>query len=520
MKTKFLGQAGLLVETKTCKLVCDPWFSRTGGFLARWHQFPPNEHIDKHILHDADYLYVSHEHHDHCDREFLETFPKEIPVILANFQTKDFRDYFRELEFSKIIELNDWETIKLSDDFEIMMITDPSKYKEDSAIFIKAEDHKILNKNDCYLSRDYLREFSHFGIDVLFTQHSGAIWYPMVYEYEDIRMKENVKKVKTRLLESFVDTVNTIKPTFVVPYAGPPCFLEDDCFKFNFEENGIFPDQHDFAPKIENKIISKYNMMMPNDDLIIDTQGSIKFENFNHFDFERKEELLKEYQKKRLPYINNYLQNIPEPKNDLYEKFDEYFKKLINQNKYFSSSVDQIVEFQIVGKYGGIWQINFKDSPVKISKEKIGEAEYRFTINSKYMNLILNDKINWEDFLLSLRLKIWRKPDIYNGSLFALLQYGREPILCQRAENIDLKSKCPATINVQYDNKMYKIQRSCPHLGENLKNSTIRNGILVCPRHQWKFDLNLKGKCVSGGDRDLSIYSITDIDELENTGCA
>ena len=206
------------------------------------------------------------------------------------------------------------------------------------------------------------------------------------------------------------------------------------------------------------KIISKYNMMMPNDDLIIDTDGNIKFENFNHFDFERKEELLKEYQKKRLPYINNYLQNIPEPKNDLYEKFNECFKKLINQNRYFSSSVDQIVEFQINGKCGGTWQINFKDSPIKISKEKIGEAEYRFTINSKYMNLILNDKINWEDFLLSMRLKIWRKPDIYNGSLFALLQYGRDPLLIQRAENVNDANSTDINTNVYKSNNQNKEQ--------------------------------------------------------------
>ncbi len=66
---------------------------------------------------------------------------------------------------------------------------------------------------------------------------------------------------------------------------------------------------------------------------------------------------------------------------------------------------------------------------------------------------------------------------------------------------------------------MYKIQRSCPHLGEDLKNATIKNGILVCPRHQWSFDLSSNGKCVSGGNRDLPIYSITDLDESENTGC-
>ena len=46
--------------------------------------------------------------------------------------------------------------------------------------------------------------------------------------------------------------------------------------------------------------------MLPKDDLILNSDGKIKYENHNSFDFERKKELLREYQKKRLPYINDY----------------------------------------------------------------------------------------------------------------------------------------------------------------------------------------------------------------------
>ena len=520
MKIKFLGQAGILIETENCKLVCDPWFSKTGGFLGRWHQFPPNDHIDTEILFDANYLYISHEHHDHFDKEFLKNFPKETTVLIANFETKNFRDEIIELGFSKIIEVDDWQRVKLANDFEIMIVTDHGKYKEDSSLFINTKNYKILNKNDCYLSEEYLSKFYNFNIDLLFTQFSGAIWYPMVYEYEEKERKRAAEIVRTRLLEYFINTVNKINPSYVIPSAGPPCFLEDDCFQFNFESEGIFPDQHDFAPKIEKRINCKYNMMMPNDNIILKPGKKIIFENDNPFDFENKKELLREYQEKRLPYIRELLNKIPEPDNDLYEKFVNHFNTIIKSSSYFSSNVDQLVEFNIEGKNGGTWQIDFGDDMHKIHKNKIGQPNYKFTIESKYLNLILNEKLSWEDFLLSLRFKIWRKPDIYNGSLFALLQYGRDSVLIQRAENFELKSKCPITINVQYDKKMYKIQRFCPHLGEDLKNATIKNGVLVCPRHQWSFDLKSNGKCVAGGNQDLNIYSITDIDEAEHTGMA
>ena len=520
MQIKFLGQAGFFLESKNCKILCDPWFSPTGGFLARWHQFPPNDHIDQNLLRETDFLYISHEHHDHFDRKYLESFPKDVTILIANYQTKEFRNDISELGFSNIIEINDWQKKKLADDFEIMLLTDPGKYKEDSSLMIKSEGYTIFNKNDCYLSKNYLEKLSTFNIDILFTQFSGAIWYPMVYDYDEEKMKAVAKNVRNRLNENFIDTVNSIKSKFVIPSAGPPCFLENDCFDYNFLENGIFPDQQDIISEINGKISSKYNMMQPNDDIFLKNDNQISFENYNEFDFNNKSELLKKYQTKRLPIIQNYLNKIPKASNDLFEKFFQFFQEIFSYSSYFISNVHQIVEFEILGDYGGTWQIDFTANPPVIKNTKIGDAQYKFYIDSKYLNLILNDEINFEDFLLSLRLKISRTPDMYNGPLFALLQYGRSPLLIQRAENYELKSKSPVTINVQEKNKIYKIQRFCPHLGEDLKNATISDGVLVCPRHQWNFDLNSCGKCIAGGNKDLPVYQTVDLDEAENTGMA
>lgn len=520
MNIKFLGQAGLAIESNGCKLICDPWFSNTGGFLARWHQFPPNEEISVNELFDSDYLYISHEHHDHFDRDFLKKFPKDIKIIIANFQTKEFRNDIESLGFSNIVEMNDWQTLNLGKNFDVTLITDPGKYKEDSSLLINSESFKILNKNDCYHSKEYLEKFNTIGIDILFTQFSGAIWYPMIYEYDQVTKKKAANQVRNRLKEYFIEVVNTIQPKYVVPSAGPPCFLEDDCFDFNFHENGIFPDQHDIVPEIKSRINSNYNMMQPDDDVILNELNGIKFVNKNHFDFSNKKQLLLEYKNKRSPIIESFLKQISKPKNDLYENFCTFFDDIFNYSSYFTTKVDQLIEFEVTGDYGGNWQIDFTQRQPKIYDHKISDSNYKFTLDSKFMNLILNEEINWEDFLLSLRLKISRTPDVYNGSLFALLQYGRSPLLIQRAENFELRSKSPNTINVQDTNKTYKIQKFCPHLGEDLKNASIKDGILVCPRHQWNFDLNSCGKCVAGGNKDLSVYEITDLDEAESTGMA
>jgi len=521
LEIKFLGQAGLLISGKNCKLLCDPWFSETGGFLARWHQFPSNENIDKKLFDDIDYLYVSHDHHDHFDESFLDTLPKDTKIIIANYLSKSFKNSFKKIGFTNIFELNDWEQKNLSENFDVTIVTDPGKYKQDSSLLIKCDGFTILNKNDCYLSQEYMERFSKIGIDLLFTQFSGAIWYPMVYDY-DLQTNQNaIQSVLSRLEDTFVNVVNMINAKYVVPSAGPPCFLENDCFDYNFVNSGIFPDHSDFLPKINDKILeSKISLMMPDDNVSLNSNEEIIFDNQNSFNFKQKKEYLIEYQKKRLPYIQKFLEDIPEPSNNLYEKFKNHINDLINSSKYFSSNIEQLVEFNIVGKNGGTWQVDFQQSIPQIYENSIGKPHYQFTIESKFLNMILNEQLEWEELFLSLRFQVKREPDIYNGALFALLQYGGDSNIMQRMENLDLKSKCPETVIVKSNNKNFKIQRSCPHMGEDLKNAKIEDGILVCPRHQWNFDLNKNGKCIKGGDKDLAIFSTTDIDDAEDSGIA
>ena len=73
-----------------------------------------------------------------------------------------------------------------------------------------------------------------------------------------IIIKEKSEKVRKRLLENFIEVVNSINPSYVVPSAGPPCFLEDDCFEFNFENNIFFltsPKANLILPRLTELVI-------------------------------------------------------------------------------------------------------------------------------------------------------------------------------------------------------------------------------------------------------------------------
>ena len=71
---------------------------------------------------------------------------------------------------------------------------------------------------------DVLDDFGH--VDVHMLQYSGAIWYPMVYDMP-ARAKEafGIQK-RQRQMDRSRQYIAQVGATWVVPSAGPPCFLD------------------------------------------------------------------------------------------------------------------------------------------------------------------------------------------------------------------------------------------------------------------------------------------------------
>ena len=57
------------------------------------------------------------------------------------------------------------------------------------------------------------------------------------------------------------------------------------------------------------------------------------------------------------------------------------------------------------------------------------------------------------------------------------------------------------------DGEYYAIDNICPHVGGVLHAGKQEGGVIVCPIHEWKFDVKT-GKCIWPGECELATYPL------------
>ena len=104
---KFLGQASTLIETKTKRILVDPWIVGPCNGNA-WYTLRHKAATKKNIPTDVDCIYISHEHEDHFQKETLQEFNKNTQIYVCKFPTDRFYNKIIELGFNNVTELSAW----------------------------------------------------------------------------------------------------------------------------------------------------------------------------------------------------------------------------------------------------------------------------------------------------------------------------------------------------------------------------------------------------------------------------
>ena len=518
MRATSLGQAGILVETAAGSIVCDPWF--VPAFHGSWFVFPRNDQLSSDLaarIEGADYLYVSHLHGDHFDEPWLtEHLRRDIGVLVPGYPTRELDNRLRALGFTNLIRTVDGEEFELGSGggarltvaihVETSITDGPGG---DSALVVSDGTSRLVNQNDCRTT-DLAALAAHGAADLHWLQYSGAIWYPMVYEFDATTMHHLVDaKVESQLTRA-MRYVEAIGARAVVPSAGPPCFLDDELFHLNVidgDEPSIFVDQRTFLARLEASG-HRGVLAIPGTTIGV-TPGEITVTHpFPDDDvaaiFERKREYLTAYQADWKPWLAELHETWDAvPRTDLVGALQEWWQPLLAM----CPTVREEIGAPCLLRAGDVEILI--DFPAGEVRSYAGEPfDFRFELDRSLVELAAAERaVDWSNsLLLSCRFRAWRAGEFneYVYNFFKSLSRGR----MRRTEAEAVRKLHPPTEtepDVELDGWM--VQRRCPHRNADL---TVFGEIdeadgrceLVCTLHGWRFDLET-GRCLTSAGHPL-----------------
>jgi len=502
MRITSVGHAGLYVETCHGTILCDPW--KNPAYFGSWCVFPDNSDLDWERYGRADYLYVSHLHKDHFDPALLREFvSREVTVLLPDYPVADLREQLEQLGFANFIVMPNGKVVERSGlRLMVQALQSPADGPlGDSALAIDDGTAAILNQNDARPSDlDALQSFADYDVHLL--QFSGAIWWPWTYELPLAAKRSFGMSKRANGLDRAMRYVKAIGARYVVPFAGPAAFLDDDLFYLNDLDNdpaNTFPDHPVFIDYLREQGHEGGRLLTPGAVLEVDRDRDhceVRWPGTAGQAMEPytdKEGYLRRYAGRMRDAIAAARGGWPAADVDVLAELKTWFEPLLELAGHIRAGV------------GGPVLLNVGDDlPIVIDfpagevRRYAGEScRYQFTVERPLIErLIAIHETDWVNSLfLSLRFRA-RRVGPYNEYVYTFF-------------------KCLAPDRIMYAEGWYAdkdhdeedirlgdwiVQRRCPHLrGDLTRFGQIEGTELTCTMHGWKYDLET-GRCLETND--------------------
>lgn len=523
MRVTGLGHAGMFIETAGGSILCDPVVGPT--FFGSWFPFPDNRSLDWERFGNADFLYVSHRHRDHFDPALMERYvPKDIRVLLPEYPTDDLERDLRGLGYENIVYTQAGVPMTFG---ELTLMVTPLRAPSDgpigdSSLSVDDGTASILNQNDSHpLDLEKLLSFS--KPDAYFTQVSGAIWWPMVYDLPQ-DAKQNFARLKrdaqNKRAMYYIDKVDA---AHVFPMAGPPMFLREELFRYNgygLEDDAIFTDQQQFLDHMAQlRPEQKGYLFLPGTQVDLD-HGEIQVTQTLYSDaeieriFGDKWAYLAEQRDTRQAEVRAEVASRAPvlPPAEMLAAIKEWWEPLLRRGRIFREGVGGPVRYTI-GELDMV--VDFPKAKVR---EYAGEeTSYWFTIPADLVSTNIRDhEIDWSNSIfLSLQFQAGRVGK-FNEFIYTFMK-------CLSRDRIEYVENWYAEqSDVSEDAEIgdWVVQRRCPHLRADLtKTGKIEDGVLTCSLHDWSWDLR-SGKCLTTQGHPIRARRVEDAADREATAPA
>lgn len=500
MRITGLGHAGMFIETTGGSILCDPVVGPS--FFGSWFPFPDNRGLDWERFGQADFLYISHRHRDHFDPALMKrVVPTSIRVLLPEYPTDDLETDLRALGYTNIIYTRAGVPLQFGD---LSIMVTPLRAPSDgpigdSSLSVDDGTASILNQNDSHpLDLETLLTFS--KPDAYFTQVSGAIWWPMVYDLPQDSKQHFAQLKRDAQNKRALYYIEKVDAEHVFPMAGPPMFLREELFRYNgygLEDDSIFTDQRQFLAQMAEQLPTQKGYEFVPGTVVELNHGTISVTQTLYTDaeidriFDHKWDYLAEQRDARQEEVRAEEASRAEviPPAEMLASLQEWWEPLLRRARTIRAGVGGNVRFRI-GELDMV--VDFPRAKVR---EYAGEeCVYWYTIPADLVSTNIRDhEIDWSNSIfLSMQFSVGR-----SGKFNEFLTTFLKCLSRDRIEYVEnwYAEQTDQTEDAEIDG--WRVQRRCPHLRADLtKTGKIEDGVLTCSLHDWKWDL-ASGKCLS-----------------------
>ena len=225
MEIEYVTHASLLLSTSQTKLLVDPFFfPEDDPILApSVRNFPPRA-IDPPSWGPLDYVFSSHEHHDHCHPQTLARLRDQVRTVLLPAERPALAARYLDLGFRDVRYLENRRPVALSGDLEVTCIWDDPV---DSMLLIRMGGKTILHANDCLADAGTYAAIARGGaVDYAFIcSTSIQQLYPLLLPLGERELDALAAAREDEFFEGQLARIDALGARVVVPYSYTASYL-------------------------------------------------------------------------------------------------------------------------------------------------------------------------------------------------------------------------------------------------------------------------------------------------------
>ena len=510
LRAIFLGHAGLFLSYGSVSILMDPWFSDKGAFLGSWRQWPRNDHVPSvhpEILNPS-HLWISHEHPDHFDADFLQSVNKSATVLSPRFPSPRLKLHLQDLGFSRFVSLDHTEQVALSDQVLATMLMEYPAFTEHSSLHIQAGGIGILHNSDTSFSPDETAELSGFlSTDLYVGQYSITSPFPDVMDWsEEDKQPHRIKHLEWAM-DRFATSVRGFRASHAIPCAGPAVIAltqgEDPLqLAAIIDPDGGYNSERLFNTLSRETGSCVHHYLEPGQDFSWSYGEKPVFAEACHWN-EGQRAL--EYREIAAAAEFRDASEAPDwqellgAQRSLLQRMIQYCPAVFAELDVF-----WILEFSdharglMIDLSGNTPRLEEVDTAhVAVAPES---AFWRLRVDSGIWLDFLKSRIVFDEISYSRRYTVSQSETGFDPTLIELLRASHDDRLLRALNSFQIDND-RNVISVQWKGCEYRIKALCPHLGLSLKGcQPDENGIITCKGHGWRFDV-VTGECVFGDRR-------------------